>query len=474
LPVIFLLPEQYEEAEIIMKLKYEIKDKPKGINLISLALQQMLAILAATTTVPMVVGNGMTPAAAMFGAGAGTIVYLLMTRRASPMFLGSSFSFLGSMAAAFAGGVSMSLGMLGVIIGAAAAGLVYVILALIIRLCGVKWIDKLMPPVVIGPTVAVIGLSLASTAVGDLRSGNVSVTGADGTSVILASPHIAILCGLVTLAVTVFCSVYCKGLTRLIPFLIGILSGYAFAAVLTFIGNATEIDALKIIDFGVFTRMMLPDGTVSLSTFISVPEFSFIKAINGVSELNASYIITVITAYVPVSFVGFAEHIADHKNLSSIVNKDLLTDPGLEKTLLGDGLGSITGAFFGGCPNATYGESIACVALTGNASTVTIFAAATGCILMSFLTPFVAFVSSIPNCVMGGLCVALYGFIAISGLKMIQRLDFDDNRNIFVIAIILITGIGGLSVNFGSVTVTEVATALILGILTNLLISKSR
>lgn len=449
-----------------MKLIYGIKDKPKFGQLVVFAIQQLLAIMAATLVVPVIIGNGMSTSAALFGAGVGTLVYVLFTKGRSPVFLGSSFAFLGSMAAAFAGGVSMNLGYAGLILGAIFAGLVYVVIALVVKLVGVKWISKLMPAVVIGPTVAIIGLSLAGNAVGDLVSGGVK--NVEGAS--LASPLIALLCGLVTLAVTMLCSTYGKKALKLIPFIIGILAGYAVASVFTVIGNACDIDALKVINFSVF-ESLLTDGKVTLSTFFSAPEFTFLTAAKGVSELNASYVIAIAFAYVPVAFVVFAEHIADHKNISSIIEKDLLEDPGLHRTLLGDGVGSMVGAIFGGCPNTTYGESIACVAITRNASVATIIGAAVSAIIVSFVNPFVAFVNSIPSCVMGGVCMALYGFIAVSGLKMVQKVDLEENKNLFVVSVILIAGIGGLTVNFGAVTLTEVATALILGILTNLLLS---
>ena len=176
----------------------------------------------------------------------------------------------------------------------------------------------------------------------------------------------------------------------------------------------------------------------------------------------------------PVAFVDFAEHIADHKNISSIIEKDLLEDPGLHRTLLGDGVGSMAGAFFGGCPNTTYGESVGCVAITGNASVVTILTAALGAIIISFLSPFVAFVDSIPPCVMGGVCMALYGFIAVSGLKMVQKVDLNQNKNLFVASVILIAGIGGLTLNFGKVTITSIACALILGIIMNLILCRKK
>ena len=443
-----------------MELVYKVKDRPPFGKLLISALQQLLAIMAATIAVPAIIGNGMSASAALFGAGVGTIVYLLFTRFKSPVFLGSSFAFLGSMAAAFAGGVSMSAGYLGLLIGAVFAGLVYVVIAVIVKFAGVKWINKLMPAVVIGPTVAIIGLSLAGNAIGDLMKGNVFNAG----DAMLCSPYVALLCGLVTLAVTMICSVYGKKNLKLFPFVIGILAGYALAAIFTGIGAAANVDALKIIDFSKFKSMKW------------LPDFSFIQAFKGGYSFGdggsvGTFIGTIAVAYVPVAFVVFAEHIADHKNLSSIIGTALLEDPGLSRTLLGDGVGSICGAFFGGCPNTTYGESVGCVAITGNASVVTIFTTAVLAMVISFFGPFVTFLATIPSCVMGGVCVALYGFIAVSGLKMIQKVDLNEHRNLFVVSVILIAGVGGMSLTFGKVTLTEVACALILGILTNLLCS---
>ena len=442
-----------------MKLIYNVKDKPKFGRLVVFAIQQMLAILAATIAVPAIVGNGMTAAAAMFGAGVGTIVYLLFTKFRSPVFLGSSFAFIGSMSAAFGGALSMQAGYAGLIIGAIFAGLVYVVIALIVKVAGVKWIDKLMPPVVIGPTVAIIGLSLAGNAISDAATnGGSEVT----------SPYVSLICALVTFFVVVLCSTFGKKMVKLIPFILGILAGYATALIFTLIGNAAGIDALKVIDFAPFAAMV--DGGVGLHTFFALPEFTFVKALEGLKDVDGTFIATVAVAYVPVAFVVFAEHIADHKNLSSVIEHELLEDPGLHRTLLGDGVGSIAGALFGGCPNTTYGESVACVAITGNASVSTIFAAAIGTMIASFFSPLVAFIDSIPSCVMGGVCITLYGFIAVSGLKMIQKVDLEENHNLFVVSAILIAGIGGLTVTFGKVTLTSVACALILGIVTNLVL----
>lgn len=436
-----------------MNLTYNISDKPKFGQVILFALQQLLAIMAATIAVPAIIGNGMSQTAALFGAGVGTIVYLLFTKFKSPVFLGSSFAFLGSMATAFAGAVTVQAGYAGLILGALFAGLVYVVIAIVVKACGVKWIDKIMPAVVIGPTVAIIGLSLAGNAIGDL-------TNAAGA--ISASPYVCIICGLVTLAVTMICSVYGKMMLKMIPFIIGILAGYAVATVFTLIGNSTGNAALQVINFSLF------------QTITWVPDFTFLQAAKGFSAVDGSYVATIAVAYVPVAFVVFAEHIADHKNLSSIIGTDLLKEPGLHRTLLGDGVGSVAGAIFGGCPNTTYGESIGCVAISGNASVVTILATAILAIIISFFGPFATFLATIPSCVMGGVCVALYGFIAVSGLKMIQEVDLNENRNLFVVSVILIAGVGGMSVSFGKVTITEVACALILGILTNLMFNNKK
>lgn len=471
-----------------MQLYFDVADRPKFKQLIPFAFQQMLAIMSATITVPMIVGHDLSSAAAMFGAGIGTLVYILLTKQKSPVFLGSNFTFIKSMLAAFAGGVSMSLGWLGLIIGGALAGLVYVVLGIAVRIVGVNWINKWMPAIVIGPTVAIIGLSLAETAISNIDKGDVvreiteySVSLTNGTPEIaeqtgtqmIGSPWIALLCGFVTLFVTMICSTYGKKTVKLIPFIIGILSGYTVAAVLTAIGSVGGADALRIIDFSVFQKYMLSNG-FSINTFLRIPEMTFLKAFGALDELSWGYVLTIFVAYVPVAFVAFTEHIADHKNLSSIIGHELLEEPGLHRTLFGDGIGSAVGAFFGGCPNTTYGESVACVALTGNASITTIIATAIICILSSFITPVVAFVDSIPPCVMGGVCIALYGFIAVSGLKMIQTVDLNENKNLYVVSTILIIGIGGLELTVGEVTLTEIATALILGIIANTVLSCKR
>ena len=448
-------------------LVYNIKDKPKFDKLIIFAIQQLLAIMAATIAVPAIVGNGMTASAALFGAGVGTIVYQLFTKFRSPVFLGSSFAFIGSMSAAFGGAVTASLGYLGIILGAAFAGLVYVIIALVVKYAGANWINKLMPPAVIGPTVALIGLSLAGAAVKDVFSyGPTKDFGLNSYFEMSGSAWISVICALVTFATVITCSVYGKKMAKLIPFIIGIVAGYAVALIFTVIGYGAGIDAIKVIDFAPFKALV--EGGVGVKTFIALPDFAFVEAIKGLKDFTPSYLATIVAAYVPVAFVVFAEHVADHKNLSSIIESDLLEDPGLHRTLLGDGVGSIAGAFFGGCPNTTYGESVGCVAITRNASVATITTTAIMSVIIAFISPFVAFLDSIPGCVMGGVCITLYGFIAVSGLKMIQKVDLSDNANLFTVSAILIPGIGGFAMAIGEVYVTCIACALILGIIVNI------
>ena len=488
-----------------MKLVYNVNDKPKLGQLIVFAIQQLLSIMTATLVVPVIIngaieGANMSSAAALLGAGLGTLVYVAFTKAKSPVFLGSSFAFINSMIASFsaalAGGATMALGFAGLIIGAIFAGLVYVVIAILVKFAGVNWLNKIMPPVVIGPTVAIIGMSLAGNAVGDLVKGGIQVPVDTLTAVIdgaeyaavagnplpsivdpnltapLASPLVALLCGLVTLFITILCSTYGKKTLKLIPFIMGILGGYAFSGILTIIGYAANIDAIKVLNVAPF--LALVENGVNLNTFLAVPDFSFMNGFAGISNITPAFIGAVAVAYIPVAFVVFAEHIADHKNISSIIEADLLEEPGLHRTLLGDGIGSMVGAFFGGCPNTTYGESVGCVAITRNASIRTIITAAILAILIAFVSPFIAFVNTIPSCVMGGVCMALYGFIAVSGLKMIQKVDLNQNKNLFVVSVILISGIGGLTLTFGQITITSIACALILGIITNVVVSKAK
>lgn len=452
-----------------MKLVYDVSDKPKFSKTIVFAFQQMIAIMAATLLVPMIVssyGLEADPAAALFGAGIGTLVYIFFTKKKSPVFLGSSFTFLG----AYAASIGQNFGYLGIIIGVLFAGLVYVVIGIIIKAVGSGWVNKLMPAVIIGPIVALIGLSLSGTATGWMAS-----NGGDNYSLL------TILVGAVTFFAIVIASVKGSQNIKLIPFIVGIGVGYVFALILTLIGKAAGNEAMQILSFDSFKSAFVP---FSVASIVKMPDFFFLKAIQekGWEALSAADIGSIALIYVPIGVVELAQHIADHKNLGNIINKDLITDPGLDNTLFGDGVGSIVGSIFGGAANTTYGESIGCVAITGNASIISIITAAIGCMVLSFFTPFVALINSIPKCVMGGACVALYGFIAVSGLQMLRKVDLNNSKNLFIVSGILVTGIGGLTLQFGFnemtqgpvLTVTSLAVALIFGIITNLIVNDGK
>ena len=412
-----------------MKLIYGISDRPSVGKTLLFAFQQMIAIMAATLLVPMMVSTVdmvLDPAAALFGAGAGTIVYIICTKAKSPVFLGSSFTFMGATSAA----IAQNYGYWGLIIGVGFAGLAYVVIAIIIKFVGTNWINKLLPAVIIGPIVMVIGLSLSGTAI---------------TWVMYNAPNtdsynlLAILCGIFTFFMIVLISTRGKKTLKLIPFIIGIGSGYLLALLLTVIGKA---------DFQPFIDKF---SEIKFTSFLDYPKFTFLRAFETANSypINASAIFNIAFLFTPIAIVELAQHIAHHKNLSSIVEVDLIKNPGLTRTLLGDGIGSIVGAFFGGCANTAYGESVGCVAISKNASTISIFTAAIGCMVLSFFTPFVAVINSIPKCVMGGACIA-------------------------------VTGIGGLAFNFGinsltgqaAFSLTSVAAALIVGLITNLIVGK--
>lgn len=482
------------------QLVYDVNDRPPFGKMIVFAFQQLLAIMAATIAVPTIIGLPTQIPAAILGAGLGTIVYLLFTKFKSPVIISSSFAFLSSLSTALA------FGYCGLILGSVLAGLVYVILAIIIKFAGSKWVSKLMPPVIIGPTVAIIGLSLAGNAMGDIVT-------ASGATVNRGYNLVALFCGLVTLITICICSTQKKfKMGRLIPFIIGIGAGYVVASFFSIFGYCFNVEYLKIVNWQPLVNNFAPLGDAAASAgdkvqaFLTYPDFALIEAIKELVSGNVSDAVKtavsaatngkvtagtltwagvgeVVLAFVPVALVVFAEHIADHKNLSSIIGKDLVEgEPGLCRTLLGDGVGSIAGTVFGICPNTTYGESVGCVAITKNASVSTIFTAAVMCIILSFISPIMALLQTIPACVMGGVCLTLYGFIAVSGLKMFKDIDLGDNKNLFTVSTILIAGIGGLAIKIPyhltdngtvdkTITITSIATALILGIVVHAIIS---
>lgn len=456
-----------------MKMIYNVEDKLSFKQTLVYSLQQFLAVVCATILVPILSsGNGvnMSPAAALFGAGIATLFYVWVTKKKSPMFIGSSFAFISALIGA------TQYGWWGIILGGVFAGAVYCILAFIVKKKGTEWINKLMPAVIIGPTVALIGLGLSGSAISNLTA---TGDGLHGQSYNL----VAILCGLFAFFVTVFVS--CKGSKKmqLMPFIIGIGAGYLLASFFSIFGYACDVEYLKIVDWKPLVENFVKDGKFTgVTAFLDYPHLAIIEAIkesvNGTARLTGTGVGAIALLFIPVSLVVFAEHIADHKNMSTIIEKDLLKDPGLHRTLIGDGFGTTVGTIFGCCPNTTYGECIGCVAITKNASIYTIIGAAVIAIIIAFFSPFIALIETIPVCILGGVCLALYGFIAVSGLKMLQNVDLGESKNLFVVSAILVTGIGGLVLKFGLATkgkeiikITNIATALIVGILTNVLLS---
>ena len=441
-----------------MQLTYKVNEKvPFGKNLVY-AFQQVLAILAATVLVPILVDpNGLylSQSSALIGAGVGTLVYLLFTRFKSPVFLGSSFAFITPLC------TGVLYGYCGVILGSIFAGLVYVIIAIVIKKVGTEWLNKLMPPVIIGPTVALIGLSLSGSAMNNLM--NVA-GGAENYNLL------AILVGIVTFLVTILASVKGTKGMKLIPFVIGVGAGYLVALILTLIGKAAGNTYMQLINLEKFKQITDIKNWLPNITFVGAIK----EIVNGSTKLSGAGVVSLLVAFAPVAMVVFAEHVADHKNISTIIGRDLLKDPGLDKTLLGDGVGSIAGAMFGGCPNTTYGESVGCVAITGNASVYTILTTAIMCVVLAFIYPVMLFIDSIPSCVVGGICIALYGFIAVSGLRMFKHVDLDNSKNLFIVAAILVTGLGGLQLQFGKVTISSIACALILGIIVNAILKPAK
>ncbi len=439
-------------------MNYDVSDTPPFRENLVYALQQFLAICAATILVPLIVdptGQYLSMASALIGAGFGTIVYLVITQFKSPVFLGSSFAFIGPLITA------LSCGFFGVIFGALIAALVYLFLAGIIKAFGTRWIDRYLPARVIGPTVALIGLCLAESTIT-----NYVMTNTWGGAGPYSWPGIII--GLLTFFVIVFVSCRVNRSIKLYPFVIGILFGYIVALIVTGIGMAMGSDSLILVDFAPFEQLY------DLNNWI--PKLTFLGALGpDQPPIEMGTLINILVIYMVTAFVVFAEHLADHKNISSIIKKDLIKDPGLHRTLTGDGLGSFVGSIFGGVPNTTYGESIGCVAFSKNASTRTILLAAVLCIIIAFVYPLVVMVQTIPWAVIGATCIALYGFIAVSGLRMIGGLDLIDPKNLYVVAAILICGVGGLQFNFGDVVqIGAIPAALIVGVITNLIVGRDK
>jgi uracil permease len=440
-------------------LVLDVHEKPaKKSQWALLSIQHILAMFVACITVPLIVGTSIP--ATIISAGVGTLIYILLTQKKSPVVLSSSFAYISSMTTAFALGGGNN--YLALAIGMVLVGLIYFIVALVIKKAGTAWLFKLLPTIVVGPVIMVIGLGLAVSAINNLA--NTASSAANYNLV-----HI--FCGLVALFVTAITAHYGKKTLSLIPFVIGMLAGYAVALVWTGIGYAANWNYAKVINFAPIVDNFTD---IKLSSFIGYDCFAFLEWNNGAFEWGQ--LITIVLAFAPVSLVTICEHIGDHLNLGGVIHKDLLKDPGLDRTLMGDGIATAVSGVLCGCANTTYGENVAVVGVTKVASVSVIITACIATIALGFFTPLMVVVQTIPACVTGGVSLVLYGFIASSGVKMLinEKVDFNKARNIFIAAAILVAGIGGLAIQFKiagqDVKITSTAVAMILGILLNLIL----
>ena len=418
----------------------DVNQRPNIVKWIVLAIQHVFAMFGATILVPILVNSQageevLTIPVALVASGIGTLIYIICTKGKSPVYLGSSFAFITPIVAAYAKG-----GMSGAMTGIMVVGLIYVVFAIIVKIIGKRWIDKLLPPVVIGPMIMIIGLSLAPSAIGQigLSAGGVI----EWQQVVVA---------LVSFLVTAVVAVAAKGFLKIIPFLVGIVSGYLTAV------------AVGIVDF----------SPLAEAAMIGVPNF-VIPYLHYTPDF-----ISVLTI-APIALVTMAEHIGDHAALSAIIDRDLLKEPGLSRTLLGDGLATFVSALIGGPANTTYGENTSVVGMTKVASVWVIGLAAILAIALGFFSKFTALVSTIPNAVLGGVSLLLYGFIAVNGLKVLiqNRVDFNNTKNVIVASAMLVLGLGGATISIVSgdisVTISGMSLAAIVGIILNLFLPNEK
>ncbi len=459
-----------ENTTVKNDLVLDVHESPKKKSQwVLLSLQHILAMFVACITVPLIIGTSIP--ATIISAGVGTLIYILLTQKKSPVVLASSFAYLSSMGVAFGLDANPLDGATGnylaLALGMIIVGIIYVVVALVVKKAGTGWLFKLLPTIVVGPVIMVIGLGLAGSAINNLTGMN---TGADNYNLLY------ILCGLVALFVTAITAHYGKKTLSLIPFVIGMSAGYLMALIITLIGYyAIGSEYAKIIDFSPIINNFKDIG---VSSFIGYDCFGFLQWNNGTFEWGQ--LITIVLAFAPVSLVTICEHIGDHLNLGGVIHKDLLKDPGLDRTLMGDGIATAVSGVLCGCANTTYGENVAVVGVTKVASVSVIITACIATILLGFFTPLMVIVQTIPACVTGGVSLVLYGFIASSGVKMLinEKVDFTKSRNIFIAAAILVAGIGGLSISFKiagqAVTITSTAVAMILGIVLNIVLKEKK
>lgn len=414
------------------ELILDIHDKPSFSKGLFLSFQHIFAMFGATILVPLILG--LPVSVALFASGIGTIIYQIITKSSVPVYLGSSFAYIAAMQIAIDQmGGDISASQTGIML----TGLGYILIAGLIKVFGTKWLNRLMPPIVIGPMIMVIGLGLSAAAIenaGFVPEGNWR----------------EIVVALVTFLITAFVNTKAKGFLKIIPFLVGVIGGYITAAV------------LGIVDF----------TPVLEANWFSVPDFYLPFETTFFNSFDL-YFGPETWAMVPLILVTAAEHIGDHTVLSEIVGKDFLKKPGLTRTLMGDGIATATSALFGGPANTTYGENVGVIGMTRVASVSVVRNAAILSMLISFLGKFTALISTIPNAVLGGMSILLYGVIASSGLKVMieDKIDFNESRNLVIASAMLVIGLGGAVLDFsGMITLSGTVLSAIVGMTLNLIL----
>lgn len=421
------------------KMLLDVNDKPPLLKWLLLSLQHVFAMFGATILVPILVNKAvgsevLSIPVALISSGIGTLIYIVCTKGKSPVYLGSSFAFITPMIVAF-----VKSGKESVFTGIMAVGLVYVLVALIIKAIGKKWINKLLPPIVVGPMIMIIGLSLAPTAIEEIGLNLEKI------------PWKNIVVALISFLTTGILAVRGKGFLKVIPFLLGMVAGYISSIILGMV-NLKEVFE---------------------TSFIAVPNF-YIPFVHY--KLNFSVLLTIA----PIALVTISEHIGDHKVLSEIIGKDLIINPGLDNTLLGDGIATFTAGLIGGPANTTYGENTSVVGMTKVASVWVIGLAAIIAIIFGFLGQLTAIISSIPSPVLGGVSILLYGFISVNGFKILiqNKVDFENTKNVIVASSMLVLGLGGAAISIItkniSVSISGMSLAALVGILLNLFIKERK
>ena len=424
--------EVYMKQESTVDLLLDVDQRPSVGKGILLSFQHVFAMFGATILVPLILG--MPVSVALFASGVGTLIYMISTGFKVPVYLGSSFAFITAMSLAMKEmGGDVSAAQTGVIL----TGLVYVLVAAGVRFAGTKWIDKLLPPIIIGPMIIVIGLGLAGSAV--TNAGLV----ADGN-------WKNALVAVVTFLIAAFINTKGKGFLRIIPFLFAIIGGYLFAL------------TLGLVDF----------TPVLKANWFEIPGFYLPFSTGGAFKEYNLYFGPETIAILPIAIVTISEHIGDHTVLGQICGRQFLKEPGLHRTLLGDGIATSVSAFLGGPANTTYGENTGVIGMTRIASVSVIRNAAFIAIALSFLGKFTALISTIPNAVLGGMSILLYGVIASNGLKVLikERVDFSQMRNLIIASAMLVLGLGGAILKLGPVTLSGTALSAMTGIILNLIL----